>query len=118
MFRVSFPGPFEQHDVVVDGWRVPLLHAHPKGDNDEYVMVVIDGRFAETFTVGEAERFVPFLAHAIAVAVGYPCHPNEYTAALPIRQPQPRPVRAHVIAGAARSAEGGAGYSSRLSPDA
>jgi hypothetical protein len=27
-FRVTFPGPFEHHDVVVDGWRVPFLQAH------------------------------------------------------------------------------------------
>lgn len=94
-FRVSFPGPFSQHDVVVDGWKVPLVHAHPSGANDETVMIVLDNRLAATFTVEEAERFVPFLADAIAVALGYTAHPRgdeEFE-----RKPQPRPVRVHGI---------------------
>jgi hypothetical protein len=33
VFRVTFPGPFSSHDVVVDGWKVPLVHAHPAGEN-------------------------------------------------------------------------------------
>lgn len=118
MFRVSFPGPFTAHDVVVDGWKVPLLHAHPCGDNDESIMLVIDHRLAATISVEEAERFVPFLADAIAVALGYTCHPNEDTAELPSRQPQPRPVRAHTIVAELRSAAGEADCSSESSPDA
>lgn len=98
MFRVSFPGPVERHDVVVDGWKVPLIHAHPLGEHDESVMVVIDDRLAVTLSVAEAEKFVPFLADAIAVALGYTCHPNEDTPQPLVKQPQPRPVRAHVIA--------------------
>ncbi len=77
MFRVSFPGPFSHHDVVVDGWKVPFLQAHPTGENDENVMLVLDERIAETFSVEEAERVVPFVAHSIAVALGYTSHPNE-----------------------------------------
>ena len=98
MFRVSFPGPFTQHEVVVDGWRVPFLHAHPCGENDENIMLVIDDRFAETFSVEEAERFVPFLADAIAVSLGYTCHPNEDAEQPLVKQPQPRPVRMHGLA--------------------
>jgi hypothetical protein len=98
MFRVTFPGPFERHEVTVDGWSVPLLHAHPTGDHDESVMLVLDGRLALTVSVEEAERFVPFLADAIAVALGYTSHPNEDTERPLLRQPQPRPVRMHSIA--------------------
>ncbi len=97
MFRVSFPGPFSRHDVVVNGWRVPFVHAKPCGDNDEQVMLVLDDRIGETFTVEEAERVVPFLAHAIAVALGYTCHPDEDADTLPPKQPQPRPVRMHML---------------------
>jgi hypothetical protein len=96
-FRVSFPGPFSEHKVVVDGWQVPLVHAHPTGEHDESVMLVLDGRLAETFTVEEAERVVPFLAHAIAIALGYTCHPNGDEE--PLMKPQPRPVRTHGIVG-------------------
>jgi hypothetical protein len=82
MFRVSFPGPFSQHEVVVDGWwwAVPHLHAQPTGENDESVMLILDNRLAITVSVEEAERFVPFLAGAIAVALGYTgCHPGRRT---------------------------------------
>jgi hypothetical protein len=98
VFRVNFPGPFTRHEVVVDGWAVPFLHAHPTGEHDEEVMLVIDNRLAATFTVEEAERFVPFLADAIAVALGYTSHPNEDAEQPLVKQPQPRPVRMHGIA--------------------
>jgi hypothetical protein len=98
MFRVSFPGPFSQHDVVVDGWKVPLVAAHPTGENDEQVMLVLDQRIAETFSVEEAERVVPFLAHAIAIALGYPSHPNEDVEPPLATQPQLSPVRMRGIA--------------------
>jgi hypothetical protein len=115
--EVSYPGPFSTHDVVVDGWRIPFLHAHPTGAADEKVMLVLDNRLADTFTIEEAERFVPFLANAIAIALGYPCHPNEDTAQPLVRQPQPRPVRMHGLTGVRTSADG-AGCSSESSPDA
>lgn len=83
----------------MNGWSVPLLHAHPTGEADESVMLVIDDRLAATFSVEEAERFVPFLADAIAVALGYMSHPNEDAGEPLVRQPQPRPVRMHGIAG-------------------
>src|SRR5690242_16555820 len=79
MFRVNFPGPFTHHDVVVDGWTVPLVEAQPCGENDENVMLILDKRIAITLSVAEAERFVPFLADAISVALGYAAHPNEET---------------------------------------
>jgi hypothetical protein len=101
-FRVSFPGPFTHHEVVVDGWSVPHLYAHPCGDHDENVMLVLDGRLAATFTVEEAERFVPFLADAIAIALGYTAHPR--TDEEPLWKPQPRPTRMHGI-GAVESEE-------------
>lgn len=96
-FRVSYPGPFTRHEVVVDGWSVPHLHAQPYGDHDEKVMLILDSRIAITVSVEEAERFVPFLADAIAVALGYTTHPNQDAEQL-VKQPQPRPVRMQGIA--------------------
>jgi hypothetical protein len=95
VFRVSFPGPFTRHEVVVDGWAVPLLHSQPTGENDENVMLILDSRLAMTISVEEAERFVPFLADAIAVALGYTAHPRGDEE--PNWLPQPRPVRMHGI---------------------
>jgi len=88
-FRVTFPGPFEHHDVVVDGWRVPFLQAHMTAE--DRVSLVIDRRLATELSVSEAERVVPFVADAISVALGYTSHPQGDEQ--PIRNPQPRPVR-------------------------
>ena len=98
-FQVEFPGPFTRHEVVVRGWTVPHMSAQPCGDHDESVMLIVDDRMALTVSVEEAERFVPFLADAIAVALGYTCHPNEDAEQPLVKQPQPRPVRMHAIAG-------------------
>jgi hypothetical protein len=90
-FVVSFPGPFHHHDVVVNGWRVPYLEAHPVGE--DRVMLTIDRRLAAEFSVDEAERLVPFLADAIAVAMGYGAHPDENAPRPLERAPYPRPER-------------------------
>ena len=90
-FRVSFPGPFKHHDVVVNGWRVPYVQAHMAAE--DRVMLVIDRRLAATFSIEEAERFVPFLADAIAVAMGYGAHPDDSTPRPLPRAPYPRPER-------------------------
>jgi len=95
VFDVSFPGPFTHHEVVVNGWSVPFLAAQPTGANDENVMLILDQRIAITVSVEEAERFVPFLADAVAVALGYTAHPRRDEE--PTRNPQPRPVRMHGI---------------------
>jgi hypothetical protein len=90
-FQVSFPGPFTHHDVVVNGWRVPYVQAHMAAE--DRVMLVIDRRLAAEFSVDEAERFVPFLADAIAVAMGYGAHPDDRTPRPLSRAPYPRPER-------------------------
>jgi hypothetical protein len=91
--RVNFPGPFTHHDVVVDGWRVPFLEAHVTAE--DRVRLVIDQRLSAEFSVEEADRFVPFVADAIAVALGYGAHPREDTPRPLERAPYPRPERMH-----------------------
>jgi hypothetical protein len=91
---VTFPGPFEHHDVVVNGWRVPFVDAHMQGE--DRVMLVLDRRLAADFSSEEAERFVPFLADAIAIALGYPAHPSGETEY--VRSPLPRLTRTIDIA--------------------
>lgn len=86
---VEFVGPFERHDVVVDGWSVPLLEAEPLPGGR--VTLSIDRRFALTMSLSESERFIPFLAQAIAVALGFPCHPSgddEKPKGLPLVRPR------------------------------
>lgn len=89
--EVTFPGPFNYHDVVVRGWRVPFLQAHMQGE--DRVTLVIDRRLAAEFSADEAERVVPFVANAIAVAMGYGAHPREDTPRPLARAPYPRPER-------------------------
>lgn len=73
-FRVNFPGPFEHHDVVVDGWRVPIVQAHLRGE--DRISLVLDRRLGLELSTAEAERVIPFLADAIAIALGYGSHPR------------------------------------------
>jgi hypothetical protein len=87
--QVAFPGPFTHHDVVVHGWRVPYLQAHLTAE--DRVMLVIDRRLATELSVEEAERIVPFIADAIAVAMGYGAHPDGSTPRPLPRAPYPRP---------------------------
>ena len=95
--RVSFPGPFSQHQVNVSGWTVPFLHAqvHDGGK----MTVVLDDRFGLELTVAEAERVIPFLADAIAIALGYDAHPSANDSTPPPRSPHPKPRRVMTVSG-------------------
>jgi hypothetical protein len=90
-FRVDFPGPFDHHDVVVEGWRVPFLRAHLQGE--DRVLLVLDRRLGVELDTNEAERLVPFIADAIAVALGYGAHPRGDAERPLQRAPYPRPER-------------------------
>jgi len=93
-FRVTFPGPFQHHDVVVDGWRVPFLEAHPQ--EEDRITLTLDRRLGLDLTTQEAERLLPFIADSIAVALGYGAHPRD-DMPLPERRPHPSPRRSHEI---------------------
>ncbi len=86
--QVDFIGPFEHHDVVVEGRAVPFLRATPLDGGQ--IDLVLDRRLGLTLTVAEAERFVPFLADAIAVALGYTSHPDAERDGPNERHPFPR----------------------------
>ncbi len=73
-FNVSFPGPFRHHDVVVNGRQVPFLRATLLDGGQ--VHLNLDRRLGLTLSTEEAERIVPFLADAIAIASGYTSHPE------------------------------------------
>lgn len=72
---VEYVGPFERWSVTVNGWEVPLLDALPIPGG--MISLTLDRRYGLDLTVEEAERFLPFLAQAIAVASGYACHPSD-----------------------------------------
>jgi hypothetical protein len=85
---ITYVGPFEHHDVVVDGREVPYLRATPLDGGG--VDLSLDRRFGLILSVEEAERFVPFLAHAIAIASGYTSHPDGERDGPNPRHPFPR----------------------------
>lgn len=88
-------GPFEHHDVVVDGWRVPLLQAEPLDDGA--TRLVLDRRFSLDLSSEQLESVAPFLADAIAVALGFASHPRG-DGELVVRSPL-TPVRMMQIGG-------------------
>jgi hypothetical protein len=90
-FRVTFPGPFQHHDVVVDGWSVPFIKARLSGE--DRVRLVLDDRRVVDLSTADAERLIPFLADAIAVALGYGAHPRDDMRFLPPRGPHAAPRR-------------------------
>ncbi len=94
-FRVNFPGPFQHHDVVVNGWRGPFLEAHP--NEEDRITLTLDRRLGVDLTTDEAERLLPFISDAIAVALGYGAHPRGEMP-LPERRPHPSPRRSREIA--------------------
>ncbi len=64
------------HEVVVSGYSVPFLRAHT---DDKKVSLLLDRRFGMALTARRAESVVPFVAHAIAIALGHPAHPTADT---------------------------------------
>jgi hypothetical protein len=101
-FRVDFRGPFTHHKVVVDGWEVPLVEAELQGE--DRVVLTLDRRYGVELNTDEAERIVPFLAQAIAVALGFPCHPGPDTEPPLSQLPHLRPRRVWDVASVEREA--------------
>lgn len=97
-FRVTFPGPFQHHDVVVDGWSVPFVKASLRAEDEDHVRLILDDRIGLDLNSAEAEKLLPFLADAIAVALGYGAHPSEDSGALPARAPHIAPRRTVPVA--------------------
>ncbi len=90
-FQVTFPGPFQHHDVVVQGWSVPFLKASLHGE--DRVRLILDDRMGVELSTDEAERLLPFMADAIAVALGFGAHPREDMDDLPPRLSSAAPRR-------------------------
>lgn len=62
-------GPFpEEIRLVVDGYQVPHIAARKNGDG---WTLVLDGRYAIDVTEDEVERWLWWVANAMAVAAGY-----------------------------------------------
>ena len=67
-------GPFRSYRVIVGGRRVPFLEALPV--NGGKISLLLDGRYGLDVPVADADAFIPWIADAIAIAMGYNCHPS------------------------------------------
>jgi hypothetical protein len=85
---LEFVGPFESHDVVLNGRAVPYLSATPLAGGRVYLS--LDRRFALELSLQEADHLVPFIAHCIAVGMGYTGFPDRAEEAPRPAQPIPR----------------------------
>ena len=74
-YGVDLVGPLAtapRYVPVVDGFKVPYLEVRECLDGWE---VICDGRHCiPHLKLEEVQRWLPFIANAMAVAAGYPCH--------------------------------------------
>jgi hypothetical protein len=71
---LAFVGPTSYREIVLRGRVVPFIVATPLDGGN--IGLTLDRRYALTLTTADAERVIPFLANAIAIALGYNCHPS------------------------------------------
>ena len=62
-------GPFEYHQVMIDGRVIPRLTAYRDGDMK--IGLVVDGRFSQSLPVEMAHGVAWLLANALAIGEGY-----------------------------------------------
>lgn len=67
-------GPFTSHPVTVNGWTVPHLEAFYQDSGT--VSLTLDHRFGMDVPQDLAGQVIEFLADAIAIALGWSCHPT------------------------------------------
>jgi hypothetical protein len=85
---VEYVGPFQSHRVVVDGWTVPFIAAHPQQGGR--ILLSLDRRVGVDLDLATAELVLPFIANAIAIAAGYAGHPSEHGEPRSLGHAQPR----------------------------
>jgi hypothetical protein len=80
-------GPFiPEHRVTVGGYAVPAISVVPlTGEEDGRSNVVLDGRFCLMADAEEIRRWMPLVAHAMAIGAGYTCHGENSRRANPYR---------------------------------
>lgn len=69
-------GPMSPHHVAtIDGYAVPFVKLHKlDGKDDGLFNVCLDDRFVTLADQEEIQRWLPMLAHALAIGSGFSCH--------------------------------------------
>lgn len=72
---VEIVGPFHDREVVIDGWRVPLLSACERDGGQ--ISLVVDHRMGVAVPAAQFDQFARFVADVIGVCWGYGAHPRD-----------------------------------------
>jgi hypothetical protein len=72
---VEYVGPFggEHYRFTVHGYQIPGLTGNIAAGEETVWNLFLDGRFGIACAQEELFRWLPFLAHAMAIAGGYSC---------------------------------------------
>lgn len=75
---VEASGPWvrPEWEFNVGGFRVPHVQASLANGHEKTWVLSLDRRFLLEADDEEVQRWMPFLAHAMAIAAGYTCHGN------------------------------------------
>jgi hypothetical protein len=69
----EYIGPFSDNfRILVDGYSVPYVEAYQK-EADTWTLV-LDHRFSVDATGEEVQKWLWWIANAMAIAAGYSCH--------------------------------------------
>jgi hypothetical protein len=73
---VEASGPWHRPgwEFNVGGYRVPHVQASLMEGEEKRWLLDLDRRFLLEADDEEVQRWMPFLAHAMAIAAGYSCH--------------------------------------------
>lgn len=71
---VQSVGPFDHYETMVNGWTVPGLQARYQDDGS--VSLTLDRRLGIDVPADLAGQVIGFVADAIAIALGWSCHPT------------------------------------------
>jgi hypothetical protein len=73
---VEASGPWHRPgwEFSVGGFRVPYVQAALVEGEEKRWVLDLDRRFMLEVDDEEVQRWMPFLAHAMAIAAGYSCH--------------------------------------------
>lgn len=74
--HVAASGPWHRpaYEFTVGGYLVPHITAELMADHEARWVLALDRRFWLEVDDAEVQRWMPFLAHAMAIAAGYSCH--------------------------------------------
>lgn len=92
-YGADFIGPFvEEWKVTCDGYIVPKLSAVVQ--EGDHIVLMLDERFLVEGPKEEVSKYIPIIAHAMAIGAGYSCFGENS-----VKDPNPFQCKASVYIG-------------------